>query len=404
MTRVAYLIGTYPLLTTTFIDREVAHLRQRGVQVEVVSIRQPDGVLSTDQTEARRRVRYLLPASPFAVLRDHLRVVRRAAYWRLMGRLVSRPHPSWRARARTLIHVASGVRAAAVLEPLGVDRVHAHFVDRAAIAALTAARLLDVPYSATAHAADIYVSPVLLEEKLRQADFVATCTEHNRDHLMELAPELAAARIARVYHGLDLHQYDPPTLDPPGPPIILAVGQLKEKKGLGELITACRLLRDQGCQLSCVIVGEGPLRDHLEAQVRDLSLEDVVTLTGPLPHDEVIGWYRRAHLFVLPCTTAADGDRDGLPNVILEAMAMGLPVISTPTSAVPEAVEHGRTGLLVEPGDAVPLAAAIEHLLRDDRRRRDMGQLGRLLVAERFDIDRNVDEIYQRFTSPVGAR
>jgi glycosyltransferase involved in cell wall biosynthesis len=325
-------------------------------------------------------------------------------YWRTLARLLTRPHPSLRARARTLVHVGAGVRAAAVLDGSGVERVHAHFVDRAAIVALTAARLLGVPYSATAHAADIYVSPVLLDEKLHQADFVATCTGYNKSHLEQVVPQLPPGHVARIHHGLDMQRYQPAPDRAAGPPVLLAVGQLKEKKGFTDLIEACRLLRERGRSMSCTIVGEGPLRQQLLDQIRAADLDDVVTLTGALGHDEVIEWYRRAQLFVLPCTTAADGDRDGLPNVILEAMAMALPVVSTTTSAVGEAVEHGRTGLLVPPQDPAALADAIQSLLDDEPGRAGMGRCGRHLVAERFDIERNVARLHERFAACPATR
>jgi glycosyltransferase involved in cell wall biosynthesis len=398
MTRVAYVIGTYPRLTTTFIDREIQMLRSRGVDVGVFSIRRPDAPLSPDQRRLGSEVTYLLPTTTRAVVMAHLRAATRPAYWRVLLRLLARPHPSLRDRALTVAHVAEGVLAAAAMRSSPWDRVHAHFVDRAAVVALTAARLQRLPYSATAHAADIYVSPVLLEDKLHEADFVATCTAYNRAHLSAVAPGLAPDRLVLAHHGLDLERYDPPARAHTEHPLVLAVGQLRAKKGFADLLTACRLLVDRGRQVRCTIVGEGPERPRLERRIAELELGAHVTMAGALPHEQVLDWYRRAEVFTLPCTTGDDGDRDGLPNVILEAMAMELPVVSTDTSAVPEAVEHGTTGLLVRPGDPAGLADALDALIGDSELRGRMGRAGRKVVLERFDIATNTSTLQRLLT------
>lgn len=401
--RVAYVIGTYPLLTTTFIDREIDLLRSWDVDLDVVSIRQPTAMLSADQQDRRATVRYVRPAHARSVIAAQVRALASRAYWSTLWELVREPHPSWRARLRTAGHVAVGAQVAHLLRGRAPDRVHAHFVDRAAVVALTAARLLGVPYSATAHANDIYVDPVLLPLKLSRADFVATCTGFNLSHLRETLGA-AADGVELVYHGLDVEHYGGATrsseLGPssdPAPPRLLAVGQLKEKKGYAVLLDACAALMRDGRVFTCTIVGEGPDRADLERRIAELGLESVVELTGALGHDAVMTAYQQASVFVLPCLTTADGDRDGIPNVIIEAMASGLPVVSTRHSGVPEAVDHGVTGLLVAPGDAVELTAALAEVLDDAGLRRRLGTAGYERAADCFDIRTNTKDLYDRF-------
>lgn len=398
-----YIIGTYPSLTTTFIDREVTGLRKLGVTLQIVSVRRPRGPLSPDQQDLQGDVIYLLPASVPSVLWAHVHFALRRprAYFDTLRYLVTRRHRDLRSRLKTLAHFAAGVFAAHQLRRYPCDHVHAHFVDRAATLALVVSRLRNVPYSVTAHANDIYVNPVLLPEKLSGARFVATCTRYNHAHLSRLDGETLARKVDCIYHGIDLDAYRPPRDGRSGRPILLAVGQLKEKKGLAHLVHACGVLRDRGYDFACEIVGEGPLRGELTDLIRQFALEDTVQLSGALPHQEVIERYGRSHIFVLPCVIAGDGDRDGVPNVLLEAMAMELPIVSTPVSGIPEVVEHGVNGLLVPPSDHVALAEALATFLDDPEMRRRFGKRGRERVTADFDVERNVRQLLSRFTGRV---
>jgi glycosyltransferase involved in cell wall biosynthesis len=391
--RLAYVIGTYPVPTTTFIDREIEALRRLGADVRVISIRRPAG---SDLSETQRRiqadVRYVLPVGAADLLRSHVGFLlsRPGAYARTLIYVVSRPHPSVRSRARTVLHFGVGVHVARLIRELApIDHLHAHFVDRAALVALVAGRLLGRSFSATAHANDIYVDPVLLPEKIAAAKFIATCTRHNDTHLRAAVNGAWEGKVRCIYHGLDLSEYAPGRAPRRDRPLLLAVGQLKPKKGLHHLLEACRILLERGSSFDCEIVGEGPLRAELTAKIAELDLGACVRLLGALPHEVVLDKYREAAVFVLPCVTGPDGDRDGIPNVILEAMAMGVPVVSTRHSGIPEAVEDGRTGLLVPPGDPDQLASAIARLLRDGSLRQRLGSGGRERVEKVFDIDAN---------------
>lgn len=406
--RLTYIIGTYPSLTTTFIDREILAARRSGVDVRILSIRRSSGRLSAEQERLREDVTYLLPVAWLPLIAGHLRFALFDAgiYFGTLLYLLTRPHPGLRARLMTLLHFAEGVYAAYLLRRNPGGQLHAHFVDRAATVALVASRLLRVPYSVTAHANDIYVHPVLLPEKLGAASSVITCTGYNQAHLVKLGAGRFDRKVQCIYHGLDLQHYQPRNRARSGKPLLLSVGQLKEKKGLTYLIDACTLLHERGYSFECQIVGAGPLRSTLEAQIQQSGLADVVRLCGALPHAEVIDKFGQASMFVLPCVLGANGDRDGIPNALLEAMAMQLPVVSTAISGIPEVVADGVNGLLVPPADTEALATALARLLDDADLRHELGVQGRRTVAEQFDVEWNVRRMLVACTagSPAAAQ
>jgi len=303
-----------------------------------------------------------------------------------------------RTRAKTLLHFGEGVYAASLLRTSTAHELHAHFADRAATIALVAGRLLDMPYSLSIHAAaDIFVAPVLLREKVANARHVVACTSYLTGYVLELVGRDLSGKVSTVRHGLDLAELPPPVRVPDATTLILAVGQLKERKGFVQLIRACGALRDLGYRFRCRIVGDGPQREELEALIHRWSLEDVVTLCGALRHDRVIEQYRSATMFVLPCIRTGDGDVDGIPNVLAEAMALAVPVISTTLPAIEELVSDGEDGLLIHPGDDAELVAAMRRLLDEPDLRRALGAGGRRTVVETFDVESNV----QRFASTL---
>jgi len=402
--KLVYIIGTFPSFTTTFIDREIKSLRQRGVDLQVVSIRRPaTGMpLSVEQRELQQGVTYLLPVDwlKFIIANLYFVSLRPLVYFRTLFYLLTCPHPDPKARVMTFLHFAEGVYAAYLLRNRLFDQLHAHFVDRAAIVALVASHLLDKPYSLTAHANDIYAKPVLLREKIAEAKFITTCTGYNQAYLRRMVGDELNGKLHLTYHGLDLNNYQPSSSLPQGNrPLLLSIGRLTEKKGFSYLIAACRRLKDQGYDFICHIVGEGPLYQELEAQITQLGLKDTVTLCGAMPHEAVIDKYRQATLFALSCVTARDGDRDGIPNVLAEAMAMQLPIVSTRHSGIPELVEDKISGLLVPPNDEEALAEALAELLDNPALRRRLGQRGRQKVLKDFDVERNVQRLYDLFVA-----
>ena len=263
---------------------------------------------------------------------------------------------------------------------------------------MLASSLSGIPFSFTAHAVDLYkdnVSRDDLARKAAAARFVVTVSRYNLEFLESLAPGVRD-KLVLARCGIDLDRFAPRPL-PPQPSRMLCVARLIAKKGVGTLIEACRLLRDRGVALECEIVGEGPLRRKLEAQVREAGLGDLVRLTGPATQLAVRERYAAAHLFVLPCIIAPDGDRDGLPIAILEALACGLPVISTPVAGIPEVLRDGANALLVPPGDPPALADAVARLLSDPPLYHRLAANARASVEPRFDRRHAIAALRTRF-------
>jgi glycosyltransferase involved in cell wall biosynthesis len=398
---VAYIIGTYPVLTTTFIDREIEALCRRGINLCLVSIRRPaPGEQVLERSGATQRpVVYLLAHNWRQVLAAHLwwAVRRPGLFLALPIYLLTRPHPSLAHRVKTFLHFGEGVLAAECLRGKGTAHIHAHFADRAAVVALVAARLLGISYSLFAHANDIYVDPVLLPEKIQHASTVATCTEYNRAHLAALTPEHYSRPIELIYHGLDLERFHPPKQRPMSQLRLLSVGRLCEKKGYTYLVHACKQLRGRGYVFTCDIIGDGPQRDELQSLIDALQLTDTVRLRGALPYQRVLAYYERATVFVLACVRASDADRDGIPNVFLEAMAMRVPVVGTRLSGIPELIQDGVNGLLAPPGDVDALADGIAHLWDDPALATRLAEEGRATVERDFDIEKNIGQLAALF-------
>ena len=392
---VAYLLKRYPRLSETFILHEILELERQGMDLRLYSLLNPaEEIVQADVARVRAPVRYL-PAGRGAIvpfLRAHLSLLRRDPR-RYLGVAV---YLAQRRRSRAALkHFARAGWLTLELERDGVTHLHAHFAHGPASVAHFVHLLTELPYSVTAHAKDIYTSPPdLLAVKLRAARFVVTCTGYNARYLAGVVGNGAAWRIHRIYHGLDLRLFSPGDGAPPvdGPdttPLVLAVGRLVEKKGFPDLIAAVRLLVDRGYDVRLRIVGGGALRDVLRRQIIDAGLEDRATLLGPRPQEQLIALYRAATIVALPSVVTENGDRDGIPNVLVEAMRLGVPVVSTAVSGIPELVIEGETGLLVPPGDPPALAAALARLLDDTTLRGRLVAGGARHVRREFDLAAN---------------
>ena len=393
---VAYLLKRFPRLSETFILHEILELERQGVNLRLFSILNPgEEIVQADVARVRTPVRYL-PSGPAAVLlllRAHLTWLRRdpRRYVGIVAYILQR-----RRHLATVKHFLRAGWLALELEQAGVAHLHAHFAHGPSSVAHFVHLLTGLPYSFTAHAKDIYTTPTdLLAIKMRAARFVVTCTGYNARYLADLVGGQAAARIQRIYHGLDLHKVSPnghvspDHAEPKGIPTLLAVGRLVEKKGLPYLIDAFRLLRERGYDARLDIVGSGELKDALRRQIAAAGLDDRVRLLGPRPQGELIDLYCAATIFALPCIVAESGDRDGIPNVLVEAMRLGVPVVSTAVSGIPELVIDGETGLLVPPRYAPALATALARLLDDAPLRAQLAAGAARHVMGEFDLASN---------------
>lgn len=390
----AVLVKTYPKISETFILEELLGLERQGLPLHIFSLQHPtDPVRHAANGELRAPVTYLPQARVSDLgraLRAHakLMMTRRRHY--LRGLLLALR----RAEGGRIYAFFQAGYLAHQLTTAGIRHVHAHFASDCAGVAELASKLAGVSYSISAHAKDIYLSSAAsLRRKLDSACFTVTCTEYNRRYLASIASPRAV--LLRMYHGVDLNRF--PGADgrelAPGVPLVLSVGRLRAKKGFTTLIEACRILHESGRPFSCKIVGYGEQHDALAGLIARHGLGKAVQLIGRKTQEEVIALYRRATIFALPCQVASDGDRDGIPNVLLEAMAMGLAVVSTEVSGIPEVIHDQVNGLLVRPGDAQALAAAIARLLDDSSLRTSVGEAGRKTVAGRFRAEDNLQTL-----------
>lgn len=405
--RIAYILDWFPSLSETFVLREILALERRGVHIELFAMRrQLSGPVHEEARALAQRTHYRPPLWSAKLWAHQAHVLARCSRPYLQQMAWALRHA--RNGPRELVTAIRTVLTAADLMPQlrerGIRHVHAHFARRPTTTAMFVSRLGDVSFSFTGHACDIFTGEAdLLPEKLKAARFAVTCTHTGRDALLEHDPtgELAE-KVHMVHHGLDLSEWDVPRR-PTEPPTILSVGRLVPKKGFDVLLRACRILLDKGLPFACEILGYGPLREDLLGQVAMLGLTDCVTLRGPVLQDAVRESLSRATVFTLASRATADGHCDGLPNVVLEALAARVPVVATRAGAIPEAIDTGHTGLLVPSDDPQALAEGLEQVLGDPGLRERLAEAGRQRVERDFDADANVLPIVQLFEEAIGA-
>jgi glycosyltransferase involved in cell wall biosynthesis len=386
--RVAYLVKRFPRLSETFVLNEFLEMRRLGLDVTLFALMDTgEKVVHAAAQELIPEVRYLTLASkgwswPWRLLSGaaeqllmHPRGLLRVA-WALLSVHRSR---------QSLRHAIEGAWLAGRLRQLGIDHLHAHFAHSPAAVAYMAWLAGGPPFSFTAHAKDLYTTlPRNLAIRARAARFVLTCTRFNGRFLRELVPDVSTP-IQVVHHGADLRRFNSSRRQPVEG-LILSVGRLVPKKGYPVLIQGLQLVEQAGVAFHCEIYGGGPLREELDRAVRAAALATRISFHGARPQDEIAHAYARASLFVLVPVVVSDGDRDGIPNVLVEAMASGVPVVSTRISGIPELIEDGRNGLLVEAGDAVGLSEAIKRLLTDPQLASRLASAGRTTVEREFDL------------------
>lgn len=397
--RVGYVLKKYPRLSETFILQEILGLEDAGAEVTVISLRLPDdGRFHAELARVRASVHYL-PETGSAAFLEALRLAADPDTRRDAGLAAAVGFVDLLPAERRAGVLLQGIHLAGRIRALGLDHVHAHFATIAAHVAHVAHLLTGIPYSVTAHAKDVYrdaVDPVVFAAIAATATAVVTVCEANRRHILKhLAP--AGSRVKRIYNGISLQEFGNATASPRDPTLIVAAGRLVEKKGFDVLLEACAILRDRGIAFRCEILGDGEERGRLEELRDSLSLGDRVRLAGAVPRDAILDAMRRARVLAAPCVAGADGNRDALPTVLLEALAAGLPSVATGIGGIPEILDHGVQGLLVPEREPVALADAIHHVLQDEATWRDMSAAARRRAEERFDRDATLPALIHLF-------
>ncbi len=405
--KLVYVLKRFPKVSETFVQGEIQELLAQGEEVTVCSLLRPhrgeprhpgaDDLASRTiyVPEGPARFPHLVGASIRAL------AVRPRLAWPALAWCLG-----WAIRDREVHHVKRFGEACWLLSriPGHPDHLHAHFAHGATTVALLLGRLTARPFSFTGHARDIFqlVHPELLAAKLREARFAVAVSEHGRDHIRRAALPADRGKVAVVRNGVDQTRFGPRGSPPDGDPVVLVVARLVPKKGVDTLVEAANLLGARGIRFRIDVVGDGPLRPQLERRASDLQLDGRMRFRGALTHPQVREAYERATVFALACRRTAKGDQDGLPVAIVEAMSVGVPVVSTPVGGVPEVVTDGVSGLLVSPDDPEAMADAVCRLLGDSELRLRLVR-GGLEVAAAFDRSSTVARVRSLFRTGTVA-
>jgi glycosyltransferase involved in cell wall biosynthesis len=407
---VAVLMSRFPTVTETFILREMIEMERQAQPVRLVPMLRENPPVIHDAakpwTNRALYTKYISPAIVVSNLRTLLK--RPGRYLSLLGKFIAGTITSPAMFVRTVAVFPKSVHLAEVLPKEGIGHIHAHYATHPSTMALIIASLSNITFSFTVHAHDIQVDRSLLRWKLRETKFVRSISDYNKRFLEKLYPaETEGGKIIVVHVGIEPEMYEENSRKlvsmNAGAPKIVCVAAHRPYKGLPVLIEASRILKEQGVAFECDVIGHGPMREELERMVADKQVGDVFRLAGPKSQDEVARMMAESTLFVLPSIIASDGQMEGIPVALMEAMASGRAVVSTSISGIPELVEHGISGLLVPPGDAQALAHAMRTLLENRERAKQMGVAGQKKVRAEFTLQDCVAQLLARLEREVGA-
>jgi len=406
----AYILKGYPRISETFISNEILLLEKLGFKMHLFPMRQPRESFShASVMEIKAEVSYLptelfenlpkllIPNTLLAVKHPlrYLKTIRLAIQGRPKNKLATLKH-LLQAGYMSHYHLTGDSR---------ICHLHGHFAHSPTSVTRFAASFSGLPYSFTAHAKDIYTSK---KEKLRQrieeAEFVVTCTKHNQEYLEELRGN-GTTPIHCIYHGIDLSLFQN-NIDQENTENrhrIFTVARLTTKKGLPTIYRALSLLKERGISFTHTLIGDGDDRDLITELIKTLGLENECQWLGTQTHEEVLKQFKRSDLFVLGCEIAPNGDRDGIPNVLVESLAMGVPALSPHISAIPEILINEQTGLTVHPKDPEAMALAMERLLTDENLREHLIKSGKEFVESKFDNKQLIGELAEIFRTQAPA-
>lgn len=422
--RVGYILRSYPRLSQTFVVNEVRALEKLGVQIHIFAVTHPHEALVQPQVaDVQAPVDYLEVAQQrrwWVIVWEHLLMALLSPYRYFSTLAYLCRHPEfdegYTTSSRTVaflqaVYLARLIRRTE--QPLGgIDHLHAHFAHDPTLLAQLAHRLTGISYTFTAHARDIYQIPIAaLAERIKQAGAVITCCATNVDYLKTATAAAQHSKLRVIHNGINLDEFQPRDVErgsgsthlTSAHPLILSASRLEEKKGFPDLLHACAQLKQQGHQFRCVIYGDGSLRAELGEMVNQLDLVNYVTLAGACTQQELRRMMPQADIFALTPFVTADGDRDGVPTVLAEAMACGVPVVSTTVAGIPELVTHDYNGLLTAPRDIENVTSALAALLNNEAKRRQLGSGARNTVIQHFDLRAGAQQLAQLFQTMATA-
>ncbi|MFO7321146.1 MAG: glycosyltransferase [Chloroflexota bacterium] len=398
---VAYIMSRFPKLTETFILYEILAVERAGTPVEIYPLMRERTTVMHPEAVALVERAHFQPFISWPILKSQFYYLTRrpGAYFKALFDLLRGTFGSLRYFIGALSFFPKSVHFARLMEASGIRHVHAHFASHPAAAAFVIHRLTGIPYSFTGHGSDLHRDRHMLKEKVAEAAFVVAISNFNRDLILSEAGEQYAGKVKVVHCGVDTHIFQPHRLERSADEAfkILCIGTLHEVKGQTFLIEACRRLAERGIRFSCHFIGDGPDQEALQAQVSAAGLEECVHFEGRRKREEVISWLQHADVLVAPSVPSRDGRREGLPVVLIEALGSGVPAIASRLSGIPELIEDGVTGYLIEPGNVDQLVDALERLVRDPELRRRLGRNGREKVVREFDLDQNAKTLIRYF-------
>lgn len=397
--RIALVLKGYPRLSETFIAQEILELERAGFEISIISLRHPTDTKTHPIHSEIKAVKNYLPEylhqEPIRVLLAKLYCLTKPGFWRAVGVFLK---DFWRDRTPNRVRrFGQAMVMAREYAPL-CDHIYAHFLHTPGSVARYASIISGKSFSYSAHAKDIWTIPEWeIKEKLADCDWLVTCTRGGAEYLMSLAPE---GKVRLVYHGLDLCRFTSPQKQESlhdgatqeNSLQLITVGRAVTKKGIDTLLTALAQLPET-LHWHWVHIGGGPQRQQLQDLAQQLGIAGKCDFRGALSQAEVLEAYRVSDIFILPSRIDETGDRDGLPNVIVEAQSQRLPIISTNISGIPELIESGKNGILIEPDDTPALIEAIEKLARDPKLRSAMGEAGEEKVRTQFSHKETIGEI-----------
>jgi glycosyltransferase involved in cell wall biosynthesis len=402
--KIGYVAKMYPRLSETFILNEMLELERQGTELSVFSIKKPNEgrfhpqtsdlkaeVYYLEDLESKKWVKWLNEIWPYLEpYKDN--------FFRMFETvLLKRDY-------NEMELFQQSVWAAGKAVELGINHIHAHFGSMPSTVAYYIKEITGISFSFTAHAKDIFVYNMEehhLRTKLFAADFTITVTNYNKNFLLEENPGLDSDKIKVLYNGTKIDFISPVPPEKRDKNTILSVGRLVPKKGFDTLIEACSILKNNGSNFKCLISGDGAEFENLNTQISKSELSDHVELLGAKTQDQVLKLMQTATLLCLPCRITGDGNRDALPTVLLEGLASGLPMISTNISGIPEIIESGNTGILVEPDDPIDLAKQIGKLLKSSELQTKFSIDGRKRAEKLFDIKANAGTLLKMITTCV---